>query len=147
MKYDDASWHYGGDFPSDLPQGAGSTHIAMFLAWAASRGLISALHIEEAPLELAQLAVRSITPVQWFTTICDEKLTAGDLDDRGNLFARAYYANDEGIHAEEGSYIIDYIGLFSDFESPYEVPDTWTTFDAIARVIDRRFETWLSSRT
>ena len=23
MKYDDASWHYGGDFPADLPQEAG----------------------------------------------------------------------------------------------------------------------------
>jgi hypothetical protein len=33
MKYDDASWHYGGDFPADLPREAGSTHIAMFLAW------------------------------------------------------------------------------------------------------------------
>ncbi|WP_265102660.1 hypothetical protein [Acinetobacter sp. 'aerobic (ED)'] len=33
MKYDDASWHYGGDFPADLPQEAGATHIGMFLTW------------------------------------------------------------------------------------------------------------------
>ncbi|WP_262497415.1 DUF7832 domain-containing protein [Pedobacter caeni] len=28
-KYDDASWHYGGDFPKDLPQINGATHIGM----------------------------------------------------------------------------------------------------------------------
>lgn len=26
MKYDDASWHYGGEFPDDLPPTAGATH-------------------------------------------------------------------------------------------------------------------------
>ena len=31
MKYDDASWHYGGDFPADLPQAAGATHIVMVI--------------------------------------------------------------------------------------------------------------------
>src|SRR6266404_3538306 len=34
MKYDDASWHYGGDFPEDLPREAGATHTGMFVAWA-----------------------------------------------------------------------------------------------------------------
>ena len=33
MKYDDASWHWGGDFPKDLLNEAGATHIAMFLVW------------------------------------------------------------------------------------------------------------------
>jgi len=39
MKYDDASWHYGGDFPDDLPDEAGATHTGMFLAWALLSGL------------------------------------------------------------------------------------------------------------
>ena len=34
MKYDDASWHYGGDFPSELSSDAGATHIGMFVTWA-----------------------------------------------------------------------------------------------------------------
>ena len=33
MKYDDAGWHVGGDFPDDLPPEAGATHIGMFAAW------------------------------------------------------------------------------------------------------------------
>ncbi|MGN6118448.1 MAG: DUF7832 domain-containing protein, partial [Rhodanobacter sp.] len=39
MKYDDASWHYGGDFPKDLPDEAGATHTGMFVAWALLSGL------------------------------------------------------------------------------------------------------------
>ena len=38
-KYDDASWHYGGDFPKDLPIEAGATHTGMFLALARSGNL------------------------------------------------------------------------------------------------------------
>ncbi len=34
MKYDDASWHFGGDYPSDLPQENACTHTGVFLAWA-----------------------------------------------------------------------------------------------------------------
>ena len=48
MKYDDASWHYGGDFPADLPQAAGATHIGMFLAWLIRNDYASQELIEEA---------------------------------------------------------------------------------------------------
>ena len=33
MKYDDASWHYGGNFPKGLSRKNGATHIAFFLVW------------------------------------------------------------------------------------------------------------------
>ena len=39
MKYDDASWHSEGDFPDDLPEEAGGTHIGMFFAWALLSGM------------------------------------------------------------------------------------------------------------
>ncbi len=39
MKYDDAAWHVGGAFPTDLPHSAGATHIGMFVAWGALNGL------------------------------------------------------------------------------------------------------------
>lgn len=31
-RYDRADWHSGGDFPKDLTDEAGGTHIGMFLA-------------------------------------------------------------------------------------------------------------------
>jgi hypothetical protein len=49
VKYDDASWHYGGDFPKDLPIEAGATHIAMFAVWAWSNGLAGPLITEDIP--------------------------------------------------------------------------------------------------
>jgi hypothetical protein len=52
MKYDDASWHYGGDFPKDLDDMAGATHIGMFVAWCLLNGLGGALHTEEFPEDL-----------------------------------------------------------------------------------------------
>lgn len=91
MKYDDASWHYGGDFPKDLPTKAGATHIAMFLAWAVLNGLASDFHTAEPSEELAGLRDRKITPGEWFIMTCDEKFTDEDLSDEGNLFALGYY--------------------------------------------------------
>lgn len=32
-KYDDVSWHYGGDFPKELTEKNASTHIGMFIGW------------------------------------------------------------------------------------------------------------------
>jgi hypothetical protein len=49
MKYDDASWHYGGDFPTDLPRKAGSTHIALFLACAVLNGASVVLSVANDP--------------------------------------------------------------------------------------------------
>ena len=55
MKYDDASWHSGGDFPADLPSEAGATHTGMFLAWALLSGLGGSLHTEDFPEDVERL--------------------------------------------------------------------------------------------
>ena len=62
MKYDDFSWHAGGDFPADLPAEAGATHIAMFAAWAVLNGLAGDFHKVDRAIDLAQLRARGITP-------------------------------------------------------------------------------------
>ena len=36
---DRADWHYGGNYPRDLPPQNGGTHIGMYLAWIVHRGL------------------------------------------------------------------------------------------------------------
>ncbi len=137
MKYDDASWHYGGDFPSDLPKEAGATHIAMFLAWAVLNGLAGEYHTVDSAKELAKLRSREITPGAWFMRTCDEKFTNEDLNEEGNRFAIAYY--DSG-----GSYTSDYCDAFPDVPSPYHVEDSWVSFDALAPIIAERLRTWRS---
>lgn len=138
LKYDDASWHYGGDFPPDLPNEAGATHMAMFVAWAVLNGFASELHVVEEPQDLARLQAREITPAKWFVAACDEKFTDEDLNDAGNAFARQYYGDERGMHGGEMSYLNDYSALFADFETLYHVPDSWETFDRLAPTVSGR---------
>lgn len=142
MKYDDASWHYGGDFPSDLPKSAGSTHIAMFLAWAMLSGLASEDHLSEFSKELAQLKSRVVNPVEWFTAVCDEKFTDEDLTIDGNAFVRIYYRNEPGSSVREGGFFYDYSQCFSDLPSLYHVPADWKSYDRIAPILSQRLRRW-----
>lgn len=143
MKYDDASWHYGGNFPADLEPGAAATHIGLFIAWALLSGLGGELHISEAQEGVALLKARAITPGQFVLEHCDEKFTDDDLNALGNRFAASYYA------AETGGYLADYDSIFMRPRlfrrapaSLYHVPDTWASFEKIAPVIDKRFARW-----
>jgi hypothetical protein len=137
MKYDDASWHYGGDFPDDLPSSAGATHIGMFLAWSLLADLGGELHTEEFPDELSKLRNRQVTPGEYFIKACDEKFTDEDLNDEGNAFALAYFELDEG------AYVKDYEEtLAENLPSTYHVLDTWDNFDKLKPIIDQRFSDW-----
>lgn len=137
MKYDDASWHYGGDFPDDLPDEAGATHTGMFLAWAVLSGLGSEIFIEELPEYVERLRSREITPGAFFFSLCDGKFIDEDLSELGNEFAMAYY------ESESAQFIPDYEAtLAAGLPSTYHVPDTWESFDKLKPVIDRRFAEW-----
>lgn len=142
MKYDDAAWHYGGDFPKELPKEAGATHIGMFVAWAFLSGLTGSVHLEDIPEELQRLRTRQVTPGRFFMRVCDGKFTDEDLDDRGNAFASHY------LNHQHGGYLQDYEAtLGGDAPTLYHVADTWDNFDRLKPVLDRRFSEWtLTSR-
>jgi hypothetical protein len=137
MKYDDASWHYGGDFPKDLPHEAAGTHTGMFVAWGFLRGLAGRIHIEDFPDDIPKLQVRTATPGQFYLEACDGKFTDEDLTDEGNAFAAHYF------DLQKGSYLADYESLLAaDLPTLYHVPDTWATFDKLKPVLDTRFQEW-----
>jgi len=138
MKYDDASWHYGGDFPSHLPNEAGATHIGMFVAWCLLNNLGSEFHLEEFSDELNDLKNRKLTPGAWFINTCDEKFTDDDLSDEGNSFADFYYQNEK-----TKQYDNDYTDLLcQDLDFVYEVPDSWETYEKLAPKILTQFKSW-----
>ena len=142
MKYDDASWHYGGDFPDDLPDEAGATHIAMFLAWAVLNGRAGELHLEDSGPELEALRARSMTPVEFFLRMCDGKLTDEDFDEEGNAFAAAYFSR-----RESPCWLGDYeLMVGQDLPSLYHVENSWQTYDLLAPFLDRRFAEWREGR-
>ena len=131
MKYDDASWHSGADFPADLPPEAGATHTGMFLAWALLSGLAGELHETELPDDLEQLRRREVTPGSFFLATCDGKFTDEDLSPEGNAFADHYF------DLEKGQYLADYDQVLSgELESQYLGPDSWESFDRIRPLLD-----------
>ena len=137
MKYDDASWHYGGEFPKDLPDEAGATHTGMYVAWAFLAGLAGELHTKEFPEDVEKLRSRSVTPGQFFLDACDGKFTDEDLTDEGNAFTRSYFDFDTG------SYLKDYEGLLAKgLPSTYHVPDTWENFEKLQPLLNARLESW-----
>lgn len=137
MKYDDASWHYGGDFPPDLPMEAGATHTGMFVAWALLSGLGGELHTEEFPDDLEKLRRREITPGANFLRVCDGKFTDEDLNEIGNRFAADYF------DLSTGEYLEDYEEILGDdVEEIYRVADTWENYDLLKPVLDERFRDW-----
>jgi hypothetical protein len=137
MKYDDASWHYGGKFPKDLPLEAGATHTGMFVAWALLSGLAGDIHVTEFPGNMAKLRTRVCTPGKFFLEACDGKFTDEDLNDLGNDFARIYY------DFKEGQYLSDYEAVLGKrVKTLYHVKDTWKNYENLKPILDQRFEEW-----
>jgi hypothetical protein len=137
MAYDRSDWHYGGDFPKDLPRENGGTHIGMFLAWAIMTGLEGGELKANCPSSLAAVRARQMTGRQFLFGECDEKLWDVDLNDLGNAFAAHYYTS------PEWRYLKDYERIMAaGLPSMYHVEDTWDNFEKIAGVISQRFDDW-----
>ena len=146
MKYDDASWHYGGDFPDHLPESAGGTHIGIFVAFMLLSGFGGTIHTHDDPQALEQLSAQKSTPGQWFLEICDGKFTDEDLSASGNAFAKAYYVyNDEEDLPRSVSYLKDYEAVFPESEWLYDVEDSCESFSRLKPVLDARLGQWRTS--
>ena len=142
MKYDDAAWHAGDEFPRDLPPEAGATHAALFLAWALCADLGGDYHVIDSAEDLERLRARQLTPVQYFLAVCDGQLTDEDFSPEGNGFAIAYYQ--QGVSGYLGDYQ-EY--LAKGLPTEYHVPGGWTSYDKLKPVLDRRLANWRRGRT
>ena len=149
-KYDDASWHYGGDFPDDLPEENGATHIGMFLTWCIDNDLLSEEQIEDSEDEIESVKNRKMTGAEFLIDICDEKFTDYDLNDIGNEFATDYYEDGTKFSKKHQNYFGDYAEIFDikvidnnlDQDSLYRIENSWTNYDLIKSRIDKRFSEW-----
>ncbi|OCK51759.1 hypothetical protein BA768_03355 [Chryseobacterium sp. CBo1] len=154
-KYDDASWHYGGDFPEELPERNGATHTGMFLNWCIERNFVSEEFKEDAEEEIEKLKKREITGAELIIDSMDGKFSEYDLNDLGNDFAKDYYVDETDFGNRYSSFATDYINLFdsiaeeSDFEYEtfYHIEDTYENYDLMKQIIDHRFEEWKEYKT
>jgi hypothetical protein len=149
-KYDDASWHYGGEYPQDLPDENASTHIGMFLAWCINNDLISEELKEDSEELVNDVKSRKVTGGEFLREACDEKFTDYDLNEIGNEFASDYYEDDTNFSKNCKNYFGDYAEIFNikvvddslDQDSLYRVEDTWANYDLIVPRINQRFLEW-----
>lgn len=130
MKYDDASWHYGGNFPDGQPEEHGGTHIALFLKWCFIKGWAGELHQAEEPEAVKQVIAGTLSATEFFFQYCDGKLIDDMLNDEGNRFAGQYYGDD-------GLYLDDYTEHFG--ELMYVAPESAHDFSRYSSVLENRF--------
>lgn len=145
FKYDDASWHYGNDYPKDLTQENASTHIGMYLKWCIHHNLISSELIEDTKDGIDDVKSNRITGAIFLIKYSDGKFLDSDLNEIGKNFTKDYYENDSKFSKMYGSYLDDYTNLFQkiiDNKSVYHVEDSELNYLLIKEKIDKKFEIW-----
>lgn len=149
-KYDDASWHYGGDYPENLPNENASTHIGMFLTWCIDNDLLSEEQLEDSEEDIIAVKNRELKGSEFLIANCDEKFTDFDLNDLGNEFAKAYYLDESDFAKSTECYDADFVKHFKtlaekngvEYQSVYHVEDTWENYNSLKPIIDARYEQW-----
>jgi hypothetical protein len=141
-KYDDASWHYEGDYPENLPVENASTHIGFFLKWCILNSLVSESLTDDAEEEIQSVVQGEMTGAQFLIDMCDEKLCEEDLSETGNLFAMDYYQEDTKFGKKFNSYLADFSEMTSGYPSSYHMEDSLENYELIAGKIDERYEQW-----
>ncbi|MDA1196120.1 MAG: hypothetical protein O2894_13195, partial [Planctomycetota bacterium] len=122
--YDDETWHRA-RLPGDLPRKAAATHLGMFVAWCAARGLLSPWHGAFDPDRPGRLTRREFSGRDYLLDHMGGKLEDEHLTAAGQVFASQYVAS--------GRYLGEYQkALAADLPSVYHVEDTWSAFDRLA---------------
>ena len=132
---DRADWHYGGNYPSELPPENGGTHIGMYIAWIMLRDLASKELIQHAGDTYTWVLNREVTGRTLLLTKLDEKFFNQLLTPEGREFTRSYY--------ETNGFANDYDRVLGgDLPTLYHVADTWENFDKLAPILDERLAAW-----
>lgn len=137
IKYDDASWHFDGDFPKELGITAARTHMGFVIRWAAENKLLSNLLTSNFPNEINALKNNKITSSEFIEKCCDDKLTNDDFSEEGNLFLSHYY---------DDHYMDDYVDTSSDdLPTIYHEPDNNEKYQIVKEIINIRYKNWVNN--
>lgn len=134
---DRADWHSGADnFPDDVPEENGATHIGMFVRWACVRGFF----VDEASPPEAIEAVRAGTMSgrDLLLEHCDGMLWPSMLTDECAAFAAAHWSG----------FIEDYAGLPTrGGDTAYHIEDTAENYEIVAGALDERWARYIGSKS
>lgn len=134
MKYDDASWHYGGEFPENSPKEYGATHITLLMKWCFQKGWAGEIHTEDkaCSAELQKVIPNELSATDYFMRWCDGKLTDKDFNDQGNVFLKEYYGK------EGARYLLDYADVFGDLI--YIKGESEHDFSKFSAMVEKRYQ-------
>ena len=146
MAIDRADWHYGGDYPEKLSDENGGTHIGMYLNWIIENDLIDTLYLEDSIQGVEEVKSKKITGREFLFEYCDGKFKEDHLNEEGLKFTQFYYLAPHDAEGAYGTYLEDYQELLvlAEFDSLYEVSNTWENYEKIAKRIDERYQKWKS---
>ena len=140
--YDQAKWHFEGDYPEDLDQYQAYVHTGLYLGWLVDNHLVSEEFLEENKENVEQFKTRKATGPKLFQYACDGVLLLNDLNETGNRFSMEYFS------FETGEYLDDYnIVLAGDLPSQYHVADSWENYNKLKPILDKRFLAWKEDRS
>lgn len=140
--YDKAKWHFGGDFPSDLPIFQGYVHTGLFLGWLIDNDLVSEEFRESNEERIAAFKSKKMTGPKVFEEGCDGVLMLEDISEMGNRFALRYF------DFTNGRYLADYEEtLGQELPSLYYVQDTWENYTRLKQILDQRLLEWRNAKT
>ena len=136
---DRADWHYGNDFPENLPEENGGTHIGMYLNWIIDNELIGKFHLTESKDGIEKVKSGEITGRDFLFDYCDGKFWNEELNEIGLEFTESYYSSDK--------YFGDYAKvLANELDNIYEVKDNRQNYSLIKEKLDQRFNKWNSRK-
>ena len=137
--YDKAKYHYGGDYPEDLPDDQAFVHTGLYLGWIIDNDLYSEMFRDESAEQITRFKAREITGPEVYES-WDGCLIDYMLSDEGNAFSRAYF------DFERGTYLQDYDEVVAKgLPSLYHAPNTWENYDRLRKRVDERFAAWRRS--
>ena len=135
--YDKAKYHFGGDFPKELDDFQGYVHTGMFLTWLIDNDLLDNEFFEDSQDEIDEVKQRKRTGSQFYESQMDGVFSIEEVSELGNRFALDYFDFDTG------EYLNDYeITLANELPTLFHVEDNWDNYEAIRKVIDKRFSDW-----
>lgn len=135
--YDQANYHYGGDFPGDLDHFQAYVHTGMYLGWLIDNNLVSGDFMENLHHEIHAFKDRTLTGTKIYESCCDGILMLEDLTEEANRFSLQYF------DFEHGQYLQDYDAVLAyNLPSAYHVADTWENYAVLKEVLDKRFADW-----
>jgi len=143
--YDKAKYHLGAEnFPKNLLPVQAYVHTGMFLGWIIDNNLFNKEFFDKLDIqkEIEGFRNRKISSINIYQNQLDGVLTDEDLNEEGNAFAQDYFIFDKG------RYIYDYMKVFRlKADQNYIIEDTWTNYEKIKEVIDKRYKDWKNKKS